>query len=158
MVPPAFSIGLRIASSSWLRVRFGTRYCVALTASDSPWKYAQSPMKSERMVIEHAHVFDAAAVGVEQDLHELGRFVARARFLDPGAALAKAGEAEAEQFLELIDDQQQAICPKAARFVKRAFEAETRLAQAIFDPVAAPAPTSSAAVVLGETRKRLGQA
>ena len=38
IAPPAFSIGLRIASSSWLRVRLGTRYWVALTASDRPWK------------------------------------------------------------------------------------------------------------------------
>ena len=55
---------------------------------------------------EHAHVLEAAAVGVEQDLHELGRFVPLARFLDAAAAVAEAGEAEAEQFLELIDDQE----------------------------------------------------
>ena len=86
-------------------------------------------MKSERMVIRTCTSFDPAAIGVEQDLHELGRFVARARFLDAGAALAEAGEAEAEQFLELIDDQHKRSAAQPARLVERALEAEARLAQ-----------------------------
>jgi hypothetical protein len=54
---------------------------------------------------EHAHVFDSSAIGVEQDLHELGGFIARASFFDACVTLAEAGEAKAEQFLELVDDQ-----------------------------------------------------
>ncbi len=69
---------------------------------------------------QHAHVFDSTAVGVQQDLHELGRFVARARFLDAGAPLAKAREAETEQFLELIDDQNKRSVAEAAGFGERA--------------------------------------
>src|ERR1700693_170436 len=51
IVASAFSIGLRMMSSRWSRISEGTRNCDALTASGSPWKRAQSPMKSERIVI-----------------------------------------------------------------------------------------------------------
>ena len=85
---------------------------------------------------EHAHVLDTAAVGVEQDLHELGRFVPPSRFLDAAAPVAEAGEAKAEQFLELIDNQNERSAAKAAGFDKRAVETEARLAQRPFDAVA----------------------
>ena len=101
---------------------------------------------------EHAHVLDAAAVGVEQDLHELGRFVPPSRFLDAAAAVAEASEAEAEQFLELIDDQDERSAAQAARFGERALEAEARLAQRPFDAV-----TSSRCLVRAVLRRQFRQ-
>ena len=92
-------------------------------------------MKSERMVMSTRTFWDTAAVGVEQDLHELGRFVSPSRFLDAAAAVAEAGKAEAEQFLELIDDQDERSAAQAARFGERALEAEARLSQRPFDTV-----------------------
>src|SRR6185503_5939516 len=73
---------------------------------------------------EHTHVLEAAAVGVQKDLYELSRFVPPPRFLDAAAAVAEAGEAEAEQFLELIDDQDQRSAAEAPRLNERAVEAE----------------------------------
>src|SRR5580704_14724292 len=82
---------------------------------------------------EHAHVLDAAAIGVEKDLHELRRFVPPSRFLDAAAAVAEAGKTEAEQFLELIDDQDERSTAEATGFRERALEAEARLTQGPFD-------------------------
>jgi hypothetical protein len=86
---------------------------------------------------QHAHVLKTPAVGVEQDLHELSRLVARFGLLYRRPAQAEAGKAEAEQFLELIDDQKQRPAPETARLLERALEAEAGPAQAILDPLAA---------------------
>ena len=56
--------------------------------------------------------FEASAVGVEQDLHEQSCFVARPASSIPARASPEAGEAEAEQLLELIDDKQQRPAPR----------------------------------------------
>ena len=74
-------------------------------------------MKSDRMVMRTCTFFEATAVGVEQDLDELGSFVPLPRLLDAAAAVAEAGEAEAEQFLELIDDKEKRPPVEAARFL-----------------------------------------
>jgi hypothetical protein len=97
---------------------------------------------------EHAQVFDTTAVGVEQDLHELSRFVPPSRFLDAAAVVANASQTEAEQFLELIDDRNERSAAQAAGFGKRAVEAEARLSQCPFDAIAPsrldyPSPTAS---------------
>src|ERR1700749_4553112 len=85
---------------------------------------------------EHVHVLNAAAVGVEQDLHELSGLVPPSRFFDAAATVAEASKAESEQFLELIDDQEKRSAAQAARFFQRAVEAETRLAQGPFYAIA----------------------
>ena len=68
---------------------------------------------------EDAHIFDPSAIGVEQDLDELGRFVALPRLFNSGAAAAEAGEAEAEELLELIDDKDERARAQAACFIER---------------------------------------
>src|SRR5271167_892789 len=155
MIAPAFSTGLWIASSSWLRVRFGTRYCVALTASDSPWKNAQSPMKSDRMVMS-TRTFSSRRRSASSKI--CTNCVASSRAcVSPNsrAALAEAGEAEAKQFLELVNDQQQSPAVETVRFGERLTQAETRLTQPILDTVAAPGRFVGA-VSPGKARKRLG--
>ena len=73
------------------------------------------------------------------------------------AALAEAGEAEAKQFLELVNDQQQSPAVETVRFGERLTQAETRLTQPILDTVAAPGRFVGA-VSPGKARKRLGEA
>ena len=66
---------------------------------------------------QHVHLFEAATVDVEQDLHELGRFVAGAGLLDFGLTDAEPDQPEPEQFLELVDDQEQGPVAETARLV-----------------------------------------
>lgn len=106
---------------------------------------------------EHVNVLEPAAISVEQDLHELRRFVARFGLLDACPALAEAGKPEAEQLLELIDDQQQMPASETSRLLERALEAETRLPQAIIDPSGEPSQIFGA-VTRRETSKRPGEA
>ena len=86
MVPPAFSIGLRdhffeLAAGQIRNKILGRahrfRQAVEIGAiADEIRAHGD----------EHAHVLEASSVGVEQDLHELGRFVARRRLFRCGAA------------------------------------------------------------------------
>ena len=104
--PSARTIGPRIASSRWSRVSDGTRNWLAVTASGRPWKRAQSPMKSERMVST------TRMGGSGRGRPPAG--AARTRGLlapvGPRTRRCPAGLGKAEQLLELVDEDRAASC------------------------------------------------
>ena len=129
--PPAFSIGLQIALLE-LAPRQIRHILVSRSLPPNSWNRAHSPMKSDRIVMEHVHVFEAAAIRVDRICTNCVAS-SRACAFPPLSSFRPSPARPNRNSSSNWSTIRGLSAAKAARLIDGVLEAEARLAQAGFN-------------------------